>query len=134
MMREIKYCWCGVIAEGRTEQCASHNNEDRRAERQSKKVQQVRQVQKVTAKRAGELQEYYKLRAEYLALYPACEVPECNLKTVEIHHQKGRENGRLLDTNFFMAVCHAHHVEFTEHSKEAIAAGHSKLRTGKTEG
>lgn len=129
MIREIKYCWCGTIAEGRTDQCASHNAEDRKNERAAKKTQVVRQVQKVTAKRAGEMQEYYKLRAEYLALYPVCEVPECNIKSVDIHHQKGRENALLLDTNFFMAVCRAHHIEFTEHSRKAINDGHSVSRT-----
>ncbi len=131
-MRTIKHCWCGAMAEGNTEQCASHNAEDRKNERQAMKQKVVRQVQKVTAKRAGQNQEYYKLRAEYLALYPVCEVEECNLKAVEIHHQKGRENDRLLDTSYFMAVCRKHHEEFTEHSRKAINEGHSFLRT-KTE-
>lgn len=131
MIKQIKSCWCGTIAEGDTEQCATHNALDRKNERLSKKVSIVRQVQKVTLKRAGQNQEYMKLRAEYLALYPVCEVEDCHLKAVEIHHQKGRENERLLDTNYFMAVCHKHHNEMTEHSKAAIEKGYSVSRTAK---
>lgn len=130
-MRPIKHCWCGAMAEGNTDQCATHNAEDRKSERAAKKTKVIRQIQKTTPKRAGEMQEYYKLRAEYLALYPVCEVEECNLKAVEIHHQRGRENDRLLDTNYFMAVCHAHHKEMTEHSKKAIEDGHSVIRSSR---
>ena len=132
MIRGINYCWCGAIAEGRTDQCATHNAEDRKNERLAKKTQVVRQVQKVTAKRATQTQEYYKLRAEYLALYPVCEVEDCNLKAVDIHHQRGKENERLLDTNYFMAVCRKHHIEITEHSKKAIEDGNSVSRIAKT--
>lgn len=128
-MRTIKHCWCGAMAEGNTEQCASHNAEDRKQARQANKTKVVTQVQKITPKRAAENVQYLKLRREYLGLYSVCEVPECNLKAVEIHHQRGRENDRLLDTNFFMAVCHAHHAEFTEHSRDAIDKGFSKSRT-----
>jgi hypothetical protein len=131
MIREIKHCWCGAMAEGSTDQCATHNSEDRKQARQANKTKVVSQVQKITPKRAAENVQYLKLRREYLTLYPVCEVPECNLKASEIHHQKGRENERLLDTNFFMAVCHVHHQEFTENSKEAIEKGYSKLRTTK---
>ena len=128
MIRQIKHCWCGAICEGNTEQCATHNAEDRKTEKFASKQKVIRQVQKVTLKRSQQNQEYLKLRAEYLALYPVCEVPECNLKATEIHHQRGRENERLLDTNYFMAVCHAHHVEYTKNSKEAIEKGISVHR------
>lgn len=109
--------------------CASCGAALRKAERQASKVKIIAPVKKVTVKRAAETREYLKLRKEYLELYPVCEVPECNLKAVEIHHQKGRENERLLDTNYFMSVCHAHHKVFTEHSKEAINKGYSYKRT-----
>lgn len=102
---------CENLCEGRTNGCASCNHAKRKSERQAKKMQIVHAVPKVTAKRNGQMQEYWKLRGEYLALYPVCEVEDCNLKAVEIHHQRGRENEKLLDTNYFMAVCHAHHQE-----------------------
>lgn len=128
-MRPIKHCWCGAMVEGNTEQCGTHNAEDRKSERQAKKVQVVRQIQKTTPKRAGEMQEYYKLRAEYLALYPVCEVEECNLKAVEIHHMGTRTNENLLDTNRFMSVCRGHHTEITTNSNWAKQNGYSVTRT-----
>lgn len=109
--------------------CASCNAAERKSERQAKKVNIAKPVAKVSDKRAGQMVEYYKLRKEYLALYPVCEVEDCHLKAVEIHHQRGREGERLLDTNFFMAICHAHHVEYTDKSKEAKEKGISVNRT-----
>lgn len=123
---------CENLVEGRTEGCASCNHAMRKAERQALKVQVVKPVAKVSDKRGGQMTEYYKLRKEYLALYPACEVEDCHLKAVEIHHQRGREGERLLDTNFFMAICHAHHVEYTAKSKEAKEKGISVNRTTTT--
>lgn len=130
-MRAIKHCWCGSIAEGQTEMCASHNAESRKAERQAGKVKVVRQIQKVTAKRASQLQEYAKLRIEYLALYPVCEVPECNIKATEIHHMGGRQNEDLLNTDLFMSICPGHHHEITTNSAWAIENGYSVSRTAK---
>lgn len=128
-MKTIKHCWCGTIAEGNTDQCASHNAADRKAARSEMKAQVVKPIKKISEKRSGEMAEYMKLKKEYLALYPVCEVEECNIKAVDIHHQRGREGARLLDTNFFMAVCRGHHGEFTEHSRKAINEGYSELRT-----
>src|SRR5688572_23204983 len=109
MRREIKYCWCGTIAEGTTEQCASHNAADRKQERQANKMKVVTPVKKVSQKRAVQNIEYLKIRREYLELYPVCEVPECDLKAVDIHHQKGRQEELLLESKYFMSVCRKHH-------------------------
>jgi len=129
MIRSIKHCPCGNIAEGNTDYCASCNSFARRQERQATKSQIVKPVKKVTEKRAAQNREYLTLRKQYLELYPVCEVEDCHLKATEIHHQRGRENERLLDTNYFMAVCHKHHGEITEHSKEAEEKGYSVKRT-----
>lgn len=103
--------------------------EDRKAERTQAKV--VKPIKKVSDKRAGQNAEYLKLRREYLTLYPMCEVEECQEKSCDIHHQRGREGERLLDTNYFMAVCRDHHIFYTEHSKEAIEKGISVSRNAK---
>ncbi len=124
-------CSCGRRCRAGSDQCATCEAEDRKLSRNALKVKVVKPVKKVTAKRAGQLQEYAKLRKEYMALYPVCEVPECNERSVELHHQKGRENDMLLDTNYFFACCKRHHDEFTEHSKEAIENGYSVSRTAK---
>lgn len=128
MIRQIKDCACGNRCEGSTDACASCNAAARKAERQANRVKIVAPVNKVSPKRAGQVAEYVKLKREYLALYPMCEVPDCDLRSVEIHHQRGKEGERLTDVNYFMAVCRPHHDEFTEHSKEAIEKGHSVSR------
>jgi hypothetical protein len=109
--------------------CASCNAAARKAERQSRNMKVATPISKVSQKRAGEMAEYIKLKKEYISLYPVCEVEECNLKAVDIHHQRGREGERLLDTNFFMSVCRKHHTEFTEHSSAAKKDGYSFNRT-----
>lgn len=128
-MSGIRSCWCGAMVEGRTDQCASHNLADRKAAKAEMKAQVVKPVKKISVKRSGEMQEYMKLKREYLELYPMCEVETCDRKSVDIHHQRGREGARLTDTNFFMAVCRECHNEITVNSKEAIESGYSELRT-----
>lgn len=128
----MRICECGNISENKeTGECASCGSARRKAERLSRKATIVNPVKKITAKRAAENIEYLKLKREYLIVYPVCEVEECHLKSVDVHHQGGKENGRLLDINFFMAVCRQHHDYYTEHSREAIEKGYSVLRTSK---
>jgi hypothetical protein len=123
---------CGKRCRAGSKKCASCESEERKAERNASRVKIVAPVNKITPKRAGQVAEYVKLKREYLALYPVCEVPECDLRSVEVHHQRGKEGERLTDVNYFMAVCRPHHDEFTEHSKEAIEKGFSKSRTANT--
>jgi hypothetical protein len=128
----MKFCIipdCDNLVEGRTDYCASHNHELRKAERQAKKVQIVKPVRKITAKRSKENQEYLKLRDEYLIAYTACEVEDCHNKSTQIHHMKGRENDLLLDVKYFLAVCFDCHEKITKDSNWAISKGYSILRT-----
>jgi hypothetical protein len=132
-MRPIKHCACGNICEGTTDGCASCNAERRKNERFAKKTKVIRSVQKVTLKRAKQNHEFQQKKFDYLALYPMCEEEGCEQKSVDVHHQAGKENGRLLDENYFIALCRHHHTYYTEHSAEAIRKGISVLRTAKTE-
>jgi hypothetical protein len=109
--------------------CASCARAARKADKMINNFKVVKPVEKVSEKRAGELQEYAKLRKEYLLMFPVCEVDDCNLKSVEIHHQRGRENDRLLDTTYFLAVCHKHHVEIHDDTQKAKAKGYSETRS-----
>lgn len=109
--------------------CASCGKAARKAEKMINNFKVVKPVEKVSEKRAGELQEYAKLRKEYLQLYPACEIDECNLKSVEIHHMKGRENDRLLDTTYFLAVCRKHHEDIHADTQWAKDNGLSVTRS-----
>ena len=126
-------CPCGSdkIENKETGECASCGAARRKSERQAKQVRVATPIKQVAPKRAGQLQEYAKLRKDYLSLYPICEVENCEAKSTELHHQAGREGERLLDSNYFMAVCAEHHRYYTEHSAIAIASGISKSRSTK---
>lgn len=140
-MRIAEQCWqhitciidgCPNPVENReTGLCASCGAAMRKAERQSKKVKIVSPVKKITQKRAAQTVEYTKLRREYLEAYPACEVEECNNKSKEIHHKKGREEELLTDVDNFMAVCPSCHHKITVDSEWAIEKGYSYKRTAK---
>ncbi len=121
---------CGSTKVERNGSCASCNFAARKQERAKPLI--VKPVKKVSEKRAGQNAEYLKLRREYLALYPICECEDCEKRSQDIHHQMGKEGERLLDTNFFFAVCRDHHIYYTEHSKEAIEKGISVSRNAKT--
>jgi hypothetical protein len=125
---ECRECGSLKIENYELQLCASCAAAQRKAERMASRVKVVAPPNKISPKRAGQMAEYIKLKREYLALYPVCEFNECDLKSVDIHHQRGREGERLTDINYFMAVCRKHHDEFTEHSKEAIENGHSLKR------
>lgn len=120
---------CMNYREGSTPHCASCNHSLRKAERESRRpVKLNARIKPVANKRAAQLREYSKLKDQYIAIHQICEVVLCNRQSVDIHHQKGRENDLLLDTNYFMAICREHHIHYTEHSKEAIEEGVSISR------
>ena len=123
---------CENYREGNTPYCASCNHRQRKeAKTLNTPVKLNAKIKKVSDKRAGELARYSRLKAQYIAIHQICEVVGCNKQAVDIHHQKGRENDLLMDTNYWMAICRDHHVYYTEHSKEAIEQGISHLRTAK---
>lgn len=119
-------CWNPVENQD-TGLCASCAHEQRKLART--KLKEVKPIKKVSTKRNSQNQQYLRLRKEYLESYPSCEVVECHKKSTEIHHMAGRENDMLLDTNYFLAVCHDHHHKITVDSKWAIENGYSILRS-----
>jgi hypothetical protein len=124
---------CGGRCRTGSTKCYSCEQEERKDERASRKVNVVRQAMKVTPKRAGQLNEYRHLSKEYLEAYPCCEVEGCHAKSVEVHHMGGRQNEDLTNTDLFLAVCKVHHHEITVNSKWAIENGYSVMRTGNVE-
>lgn len=129
MIEECTDCGSTKIENKELMLCASCSAARRKAERQSSRVKVSVPIVKVSPKRAQQKAEYAKLKREYIALYPMCEVEDCDQKSIDIHHQRGCEGGRLLDTNYFMAVCRTHHTYYTEHSKEAKEKGVSHSRS-----
>lgn len=107
--------------------CASCSHDDRKADRTKVKV--VNPVKKITEKRSKQNQEYARLRDHYLEAYPACEVSECNNKSNQIHHVNGREGEKLIDTNFFLAVCPDCHKKIHANPKWAQDEGYVILRS-----
>ena len=64
-------------------------------------------IKPASARRKAENAEYTKLRREFLAAHPACLV--CKGEATEIHHARGRQGKRLLDVEFFRALCSGCH-------------------------
>lgn len=135
-MRAIRTCqWvdedgaCDHMVEGNTDYCGSHNAAMRKAERESFKEKKVYKIPKQTKKRAAQTREYIKLEREYLECHPCCEVRDCYSKSTEVHHMAGRENDKLVDVNFFMAVCNPCHTKITIDSAWAIEQGYSVKRS-----
>jgi hypothetical protein len=122
---------CNSFKTERNGYCATYNAEIRKAERQAlKDASKVKKpIAKRSPKRAAEERQYIILCREYLVAYPVCEVVECHRKSNQVHHMAGRENDKLLDVNFFLAVCTDCHERITRDSKWAIANGYSVLRS-----
>jgi hypothetical protein len=120
---------CENPVEGRTDKCATHNHEQRKAERQARKVQIVHQPKKVSAKQAKNLVDYGVLRRIYLQEHPVCEsgLPGdiCGCLSVEVHH-RAKRGKNLLDASTFMAVCRSCHdyIEFTMSAEERREKGY----------
>ena len=64
-------------------------------------------MRKISKKRAKQLKEYSKLRAEHLKDNYLCDV--CGCEATEIHHKNKRSGDRLLDNLYFMSVCRRCH-------------------------
>lgn len=64
-------------------------------------------------KRRGANAEYAKLRSQFMAINPWCQVlqpgnRQCGKPATECHHRKGR-NAHYLDVSTFLACCHECH-------------------------
>lgn len=117
---------CGNRVEGRTEMCATHNAIQRKAERNSRKIQVVQPVKKVSAKMTKDLQDYGVLKRKYLLEKPVCEANLiiCDYVSVEVHH-RAKRGKNLLDATTFMAICRSCHdfIEFSMSAEERRERG-----------
>lgn len=78
-------------------------------------------MRKVSNKRSKQLAEYKIIRDKFMIDNPLCE--RCHRQATENHHKNGRNGERLLDTNYFMAVCRQCHQWIHAHPKEAREVG-----------
>jgi ribosomal protein S27AE len=74
-------------------------------------------MRKVSKKRQEQNKAYKVVRDKFMTDNPYCE--RCGREATENHHTNGRSGDRLLDTNYFMAVCRSCHVWIHEHPKES---------------
>ena len=86
---------------------------------------------KRTEKRAAQEREYSERRKIYLEAHPLCErclADGIQTRATEIHHIRGRDGVRLIDSEEFCAVCMYCHEWIEAHPQEAMALGWSKSR------
>lgn len=74
---------------------------------------------------------YKVLRGRYMKDHPICQFRECNRKSEETHHIRGRGKEYMLDTREWMAVCKIHHDWIHANDKESRELGYLKSRLGK---
>jgi len=92
------------------------------AHKKSKPIKR-KAIAPVSQKRLGELAEYRKLKKEFMALPENKICPVTGLPATEIHHMNGRENDRLNDTEFFLAVSRKGHEWIHANPNSARAKG-----------
>jgi len=86
----------------------------------SKKKKPIRKMSKKLSKQTT---VYNKVRKIYLEQNPFCECG-CGSLATEIHHKNGRENERLVNVDFFMAVARFCHTEIHLNPKNSRELGY----------
>lgn len=76
-------------------------------------------------KRAKENSQYLQKIKEYKDAHPVCQVRTkiCTYHSQEIHHTRGRENDRLLDSEYWLAVCSLCHRYIHANPSESYQNG-----------
>lgn len=85
-------------------------------------------IPKVSAKKKHGLKEYKKVRADYLAKHPLCQVDGCRRFASDIHHKKGKIGELLCDASHFLAVCRTCHQRVELQPNWAKEMGYSESR------
>jgi len=79
-------------------------------------------LRRVSKKRRTQLKVYSVLRKEYLLAHPICEVCK-KVASSQLHHCDGREHGRLIVTEHWLAVCPKCHSRIHQHPGWARLSG-----------
>lgn len=92
-----------------------------------------KKIKQVSKKRAKENRKYAPRKKKFLEENPSCQMQleGCTGMATELHHKAGRSGKQLIKVDDFCAACHNCHTKATQHSRQAIADGHSKTRLGK---
>ena len=112
----MKFCsvsGCENLVEGRTEMCATHNHEQRKAMKQARNIKVVAPVKKVSSQRQKDQAEYNILRELQLKEFPKCQIKLkgiCTVIAIQVHHSAKRGKNYLNKGTFLSACdeCHKH--------------------------
>ncbi len=85
-------------------------------------------IRKVSLKRIDKNKEYSEVNKQYLKDNPVCEVINCELKSDQVHHKKGRTGDLLTDIKYFLAVCDPCHKYIELNPLWAKEHGYSESR------
>ena len=85
-------------------------------------------IRKVSTKRAKQMRAYKLVRSTYLVENSICECVGCYQPSTDVHHMKGRSGDRLVDEEFFLAVCRSCHMEIENQPIWAKKMGYSISR------
>lgn len=88
-------------------------------------------IKKVSDRRAAELRIYAKLCPQFKKDNPVCQAKlgGCTGRTVDVHHMRGKENKRLNEVKYFLAVCRSCHDIIGDNNEMAKELGFSINRT-----
>jgi len=90
-------------------------------EKEYRKTNPKKPINKKSDKRKLQESIYKKIRVDFLKENSKCEA--CGKKATEVHHKNKRNNERLNDVNFFMAICSNCHRWIHDNSNEARIKG-----------
>lgn len=65
-------------------------------------------MRKISKKRARQLEEYSKVRLQFVSDHELCE--RCGKPADEVHHKGGRSGERINDVKDFMSICRPCHI------------------------
>lgn len=139
--REVNYCSCGNICEGRTNFCATCNHTRRKSNR-IKAAEDNKPIAKASQKQSTWNSRYFKRVAVWKRGKTCAATFEHDCSHyIECHHMAGRsvnafhdeyaeEKGipELMDERFWKPLCSVAHAYVTEHSRWASENGYSFLK------
>lgn len=78
-------------------------------------------IRRVSVKRAREMKEYTRLRAEFMAARPTCE--KCGARPSKQCHHKAKRGINYLNVSTWAALCQPCHDWIHQHQGQARASG-----------
>lgn len=103
-----------------------HSSLRRKAPMKRTSILRKTPLRKVSKKREAENQKYLRQRTIFLAKYPHCQCCISEFRkypSTDVHHMNKRNGARLLDEDYWMAVCRGHHDWIHANPSEARRLG-----------